>query len=132
MIVDASAVLAVLFAEPDAIRFATAIAHAPTRRMSAVNWLEAAMAIDRRGDDISRGSFAQFFERAAITIVPVTGGHAALARQAFATWGKGRHAAGLNMGDCIAHALARSTGEALLFKGNDFVLTDIAPALKDL
>jgi ribonuclease VapC len=128
MIVDASAVVAILFAEADAGRYAAAITEAPVKTMSAVNWLEAAIAVDRRGGERAKAEFARFFDRAAIEIVPVTNDHAALARAAFAHWGRGTKA-DLNMGDCIAYALSRSTGRPLLFKGDDFTHTDIAPAL---
>jgi ribonuclease VapC len=130
VIIDASAVVAVLFNEPDAKQYADAIAFAPHKSMSALNWLEAAMAVDRRGGERARADFARFFERSGIEIVAVTPEHAALARQAFRTWGRGQPG-GLNMGDCIAYALSRSTGRKLLFKGDDFPRTDIEPALKD-
>ncbi len=128
MIVDASAVVAILFAEPDAGRYADAITGAPVKAMSALNWLETAIAVDRRGSERAKAAFARFFERAAIEIVPVTPDQAALARAAFDQWGRGTKA-DLNMGDCIAYALSRSTGRALLFKGDDFTHTDIVPAL---
>jgi ribonuclease VapC len=131
MIVDASAVLAVLMHEDDAATYAQAIADAPERAMSAVNWLETAMAVDRRGDAAARNAFSDFFDRGDFKIIPVTPEIAALARHAFAEWGKARHRARLNMGDCIAYATARSTGRPLLFKGNDFIHTDIEPAPKD-
>ena len=88
------------------------------------------MAVDRRGGDRARADFSHFFERSGIEIVPVTAEQAELARQAFRTWGRGQPA-DLNMGDCIAYALSRSTGRSLLFKGDDFPRTDIEPALKD-
>jgi ribonuclease VapC len=131
MIVDASAVLAILMAEPDAEQFAGALMHSGQRAMSAVNWLEAALAVDRRGGAAARNQFETFFGRSGIEIVPVTRELALLARKAFDDWGKRRHRASLNMGDCIAYALARQRGEPLLFKGNDFSQTDIEPALKD-
>ena len=131
MIVDASAVLAILMAEADARAFAGAIAHSHPRVMSALGWLETAMAVDRRGDVMARNQFETFFNRAGIDIVPVTQELTLLARQAFTDWGKGKHRAGLNMGDCISYALARWRGEPLLFKGSDFSQTDIEPALKD-
>jgi ribonuclease VapC len=130
MIVDASAVLAILMAEPDASRFAGALTHSAQRTMSALNWLEAAIAVDRKGGPAARNEFESFFARAGIEIVPVTQELAVMARQAHSDWGK-RKPAWLNMGDCIAYALARQRGEPLLFKGNDFSQTDIEPALKD-
>ena len=131
MIVDASAALAILMAEPDAARFAGALMHTGQRTMSAFNWLEVALAVDRRGGPAARNEFESFFGRAGIEIVPVTHELAALARAAFGDWGMRRHRAALNMGDCIAYALARQRSEPLLFKGNDFSQTDIEPALKD-
>ncbi len=130
MIVDASAVVAVLFAEPDAVRYAEAITNAAEKSISALNWLEAAIAVDRRGGPIARAAFDAFFERSGIEIVPITAEHATLARQAFREWGRGQ-AADLNLGDCMAYALSRATGRKLLFKGNDFPQTDVEPALKD-
>ena len=131
MIIDASAVLAILMAEPDAGKFANAITHSWPRTMSALGWLEAAIAVDRRGDTMARNQFEAFFSRSEIEVVPVTLELSAIARQAFADWGKGKHKARLNMGDCIAYALARQRREPLLFKGDDFSHTDIEPALKD-
>ena len=118
-------------AEADADRFAHALTHSWPRAMSVVGWLETAMALDRRGDATSRHELETFFSRSEIEIVPVTLQLTLLARQAFADWGKGKHRARLNMGDCITYALARQRLEPLLFKGNDFAQTDIEPALQD-
>jgi ribonuclease VapC len=93
MIVDASAVLAILFAEPDADRYAAAITHVQPRAMSAVNWFEAAIAIDRRGPDGAAEKFDQLLRRGRIEVVAYTPQHAVLARQAYHAWGKGRHRA---------------------------------------
>jgi ribonuclease VapC len=131
MIVDASAVLAILFAESDAERFAAAIVGTDARAMSAINWFEAAIAIDRRGKGGAATELAALTRRGGIEVVPYDLAQAEIARTAYATWGKGRHRAQLNMGDCAAYALARSRREPLLFKGGDFALTDIEPALKD-
>jgi ribonuclease VapC len=131
MIVDASAVLAILFAEPDRYVFAAAINGARRTAMSAVNWFEAAIAVDRRGTGEMVAGLGLLLERAGTEIVPFTADQAAIARRAHETFGKGRHKAYLNMGDCAAYALAMTRGEPLLFKGGDFSLTDIEPALKD-
>jgi len=131
MIVDASAVLAILFAEPDAERYSATIAVSRPLAMSAVNWFEAAIAVDRRGKPGASEQFDRLLRHGHIEVVAYTPEHAGLARQAYNAWGKGKHRAGLNMGDCAAYALAQSRGEPLLFKGNDFPLTDIEPALKD-
>ena len=123
MIVDTSAVLAVLFDEDDAANFSRAISEAESRRMSAANFVEA--------QTRSGGSrqFDAFIRRANITIEPVTEEQAHVARQAYNDFGKGRHRAGLNFGDCFAYALAKVTGEPLLYKGEDFRRTDVEPVL---
>jgi ribonuclease VapC len=129
VIVDSSALLAVLFGEDDADRFARALAAARDRRMSAINWFEAAINADRHGDPSVLGLFDDLCQRIGVTIEPVTAEHARLARSAHAAFGKGRHRAGLNLGDCFAYALAKATGEPLLFKGDDFTATDVTRAL---
>ena len=121
MIVDTSALIAILRAEPEARAFAIAIADADHRRISAANYLEAAMVIDgsRRFDDLLR--------EAAIAIEPVTAEQAKVAREAYRDFGRGSgHAARLNFGDCFAYALAMTTGEPLLFKGDDFLHVGLA------
>lgn len=130
MIIDTSALLAVLYQEEDAEWFVTAIVTAPTRRMSAANFLEAAINIDSHGDPEASRQFDHFVRQAAIEIAPVTLEQAQIARQAYLDFGKGRHKAALNFGDCFAYALARATGEPLLFKGNDFSNTDIVPVTR--
>ena len=125
MIIDTSALLAILYQEEDAIYFAEAIAVAPVAQMSAVNFLEAAINIDVHGDAEASRQLDAFIRRAGIEIRSVTFEQAQIARQAYLDFGKGRHPAGLNFGDCFAYALVRETGEPLLFKGNDFGKTDI-------
>ena len=127
MIVDTSALIAILRAEADAPRFARALASSTElRRLSAANFLEAAMVIDSSRDVVASQRFDDLIRRAGVTIEPVTAAQAQLARSAYQRYGKGSgHKAGLNFGDCFAYALAKSTGEALLFKGNDFGYTDI-------
>lgn len=128
MIVDTSALVAVLYREPEAATFAERIHAAETCRISVANYVELAMVVEQQlGPDGMRQAEA-FFRRAGIVVEPVTVEHGELARQAFLDFGKGRHKAGLNFGDCFAYALAKATGEPLLFKGNDFALTDIQPA----
>ena len=126
MIVDTSAVLAILFHEDDALHYARAIETADTCRMSAANFLEAAINLDHRGDAAAGRQLDTFIERAQIDIEPVTLEQARIARQAYLDYGKGRHPAGLNFGDVFAYALSKITGESLLFKGRDFPQTDIA------
>ena len=128
MIVDTSAMVAILYREPEAAAFTQLIHDAEACRISVANHLELAMVIERQlGPDGLRQADA-FIRRAGITIEPVTLEHGELARQAFLDFGKGRHRAGLNFGDCFAYALAKATGEPLLFKGEDFGRTDIVAA----
>jgi len=127
MIVDTSALLAILYKEDDAEWFVRAIVTAPICRMSAANFLEAAINIDVHGDPEASRQLDNFVRKAGIEIAAVTAEQAQIARQAYQDFGKGRHKAGLNFGDCFAYALARATDEPLLFKGNDFVHTDILP-----
>lgn len=125
MIVDSSAVLAILFDEPDARRHASAIMGASPCRMSVANVLEASIAVERRGGRAAADELDTLLERAGIELVPVTVEHLETARRAWRRFGKGNHPAALNFGDCFAYALARTTGEPLLFKGEDFARTDI-------
>jgi len=128
MIVDASALLAILFDEPEAEQFAALLAQAEAPCMSAVNYLEAAIRIDQQDSVVATQAFDAFIELSGIAIEPVTVEHTRLARRAYAMFGKGRHRAGLNFGDVFAYALAKSRQEPLLYKGNDFVHTDVTGA----
>lgn len=125
MIVDTSAVLAILYQENDAEAFARAIASEDSCRMSAANFLEAAINIDINGDASASRQFDAFIQRSEIFVEPVTFHHAQIARQAYIDYGKGIHPAKLNFGDCFSYALAKATNEPLLFKGNDFTKTDL-------
>lgn len=125
MIIDTSALIAILFREEDAEWLIRTIANEPECRISAANFLETAIVIDSRGDDEASRQLDHFISRAGIEIVPVTAAQAQIARRAYQDFGKGRHKAKLNFGDCFAYALAIDTGEALLFKGNDFTHTDV-------
>lgn len=125
MIVDTSALLAILFAEPDAERFAEALVEAEEPKISAANYLEAGIVVDSRGGPGRGRQLDALMRRLAISIEPVTEEQAQIARQAHVDFGKGNHPAGLNFGDCLAYALARTTGETLLFKGDDFSRTDL-------
>ena len=125
MIIDTSALLAILYQEGDAVTFSEAIASEPICRMSAANFLEAAINIDAHGNAEASRQLDAFVRNANIVIESVTLDQAQIARQAYLDFGKGRHPAGLNFGDCFAYALARSTGEPLLHKGEDFSKTDI-------
>ena len=126
MIIDTSAIIAILRDEREAAFFARAIADDSNRRVSAVNYVEAAVLIDASGDPIASRRVDDFFKTAQITIETVTETHAQIAREAYQDFGKGSgHPAKLNFGDCFAYALAKSSREPLLFKGSDFIHTDI-------
>ena len=128
MILDTSALVAVLYGEPEARDFVERIRAADVCRISVANHVELSMAIESQlGPNGARQADA-FLRRAGVVVEPVTTEQGDLARQAFLDFGKGRHKAGLNFGDCFSYALARATGEALLFKGDDFALTDIRRA----
>lgn len=127
MIIDTSALLAILYQEDDAERFIKAITTELVCRMSVANFLEAAINIDTHGDAEASRQLDHFIRHAGIMIADITFEQAQIARQAYQDFGKGKHKAGLNFGDCFAYALARQTGEPLLFKGNDFIYTDITP-----
>jgi ribonuclease VapC len=130
MIIDTSAVIAILRDEPEAVSYARAIAGATNRRVSAVNFVESAVVIDASRDPIATRRFDDFIREANIIVEPVTEIQAQIARDAYRDFGKGSgHPAKLNFGDCFAYALARALGEPLLFKGRDFAHTDIASAL---
>lgn len=131
MIIDASALLAIVLAEPDAARYAEAIARAPERRMPSVTWFEAAMQVDGSGDEFAVNRFDDFIREFSIRIIPFTAEHARHARVGRRLYGRSRHPARLNFGDCMVYGVAKAEREPLLFKGNDFAQTDIEPALKD-
>ena len=129
MIIDTSALLAILNREPDAERYETAILTAARCRMSVANVLEASIVVESRGGAEAGHELDAFLEHAGIEPVPVTAEHLATARRAWRHFGKGKHPAALNFGDCFAYALADVTGERLLYKGDDFARTDILAAL---
>lgn len=128
MIVDASAVLAILFEEPEAEQYRRAIADAERSLMSTANFFEAAIVIEARTGIAGGLELDLFVEEAPLQLVAVTAEHAQAARRAWRQFGKGNHPAALNFGDCFSYALAKETREPLLFKGNDFALTDIEAA----
>ncbi len=130
MIVDASALLAVLLDEPEAPAFAAAICDADPAAISVVNYLEVAIRIDRQDSVTLTQKFDRFIEFSGIGLRPVSVSQTRIARQAYAEFGKGRHRAGLNFGDCFAYALAKEAGDTLLFKGADFIHTDLRPAIQ--
>ena len=126
MIIDSSAVVAIVRGEPEAVVFGRWIVAAPSRRMSAANYVETAAVIDSQRNPQASASLDLMLREMRIEIVPFTARQASLARDAYQRFGRGSgHPARLNMGDCYAYALARDLGEPLLYKGNDFALTDI-------
>jgi ribonuclease VapC len=126
VILDTSALVAILRDEPEAESFATAMEGADVRRLSAANFVELASFIDSRRNAYASRRVDDLLDRATITIEPVTERQARIAREAYRDFGKGSgHAAGLNFGDCFAYALAKDLDEPLLFKGNDFAETDV-------
>jgi ribonuclease VapC len=125
MIVDTSAILAILLQEVDASQYAEAIYVAETCRMSAANFLEAAINLDSRLGPAAGRQLDTFVERTLIAIEPVTPEQVRIARQAYLDYGKGSHPAGLNFGDVFAYALSKAMRQPLLFKGDDFSQTDI-------
>lgn len=131
MIIDSSAILAILFAEAEASGFRKIIETADTSRMSAANWLETSLRVDSKNNPLASHVLDDFMRASGIEIVPVSVEQAQLARRAFRVYGKGMgHPAQLNFGDCFAYALAKERDEPLLFKGSDFAATDIRSALE--
>ena len=129
MIVETSAVIAVLRAEPLAESLLRTIARAETRRLSAASYVEIGAVIDRAGDPVASRRVDQFLDEASIEIVAVTPDQARIARQAYRDFCKGSgHRAQLDLGDCFAYALAVESGEPLLFVGEDFSHTDVERA----
>lgn len=125
MIIDSSALIAIVKNEGEAERFARMIEEAPVCRISAVNWMESGILLDRQINGVAGREFDLLVSEAGIIIESVTPRQAALAREAYLIYGKGRHAAGLNFGDCFSYALSKAYKEPLLFKGNDFTQTDV-------
>lgn len=129
MIVDASAIMAMLLDEPERAGFTLTLQTAEARRISAGTWIELS-AVAVRGRAVPLGRLEQFLRDAQLTIEPVTTEQAIIGHDAYRTYGIGsNHRARLNFGDCFAYALAKATGEPLLFKGDEFTHTDIVSAL---
>jgi ribonuclease VapC len=127
MVIDTSAVVAILLDEPERRRFGKAIERDPVRLMSAGTLVESSLVMEVRRHDEGTLGLDRLIRSAAVTIVPVDLEQAQVARTAFHRFGRGRHRAGLNLGDCFAYALAVTSGEPLLFKGDDFGHTDLTP-----
>ncbi len=117
--------MVILLSEPDSESYTRAIEAVDQPKMSAATYLESGVVIDHRGDELAPRAFERFVRRAKIEIVPFDSRQAEIARQAYRDFGKGRHPAGLNFGDCFSYALAKALDEPLLFKGGDFSRTDV-------
>lgn len=125
MVVDSSALLAIFLAEPERDQFLKAITHAPSSSISVANVLETAIVLEARRGPVAGRQLDSLITEAGISIVAVDIVQLEFARSAFRLYGKGRHPAALNFGDCFAYALAKAIGEPLLAKGNDFRKTDV-------
>lgn len=125
MVIDTSAIVAILGMEPESARLAQAIESDTNRLMSAATVVEAGLVIESRYGAAGGREFEILIAKTGLSIEAVTAEQADVAREAWRRFGKGRHSAGLNFGDCFSYALARITGEPLLFKGNDFAHTDV-------
>ncbi len=126
MVIDTSALAAIFFGEPERQQFLDAITSSASRLISAANLFETGIVVESRQGEAAGREFDLFVVRANLQIVPVDAEQADLARMAWRKYGKGRHPAALNFGDCFAYALAKFSGEPLLAKGSDFHLTDIS------
>jgi len=131
MVLDTSAIIAILLKEGERDRFVDAMAADPVHLISSVNALESALVIEARKREAGGREFDLLMHQARIHVVPLAVEHMEEARAAWRRYGKGNHRAGLNFCDCCAYALSRLSGEALLFKGNDFGQTDVIPAVPD-
>jgi ribonuclease VapC len=125
MVIDTSAIVAILEDEPEGASFVRLVAADAIRLLSAVSRVECTCVIEGRRRAAGRAELDLFLREAAIEIAPVTADQAGIACEAFRRFGRGRHPASLNIGDTFAYALAKATGEPLLFKGDDFARTDI-------
>lgn len=130
MILDSSALIAIITNEPERSLFAEALGQAATVAMSTATWFGCCIVVDNRSNPLVARRLDQFVQDADIDLVPVSAEHAHVARVAYRDFGRGSgHPARLNYGDCFAYALATVSGEPLLFKGDDFIHTDVTPAL---
>ncbi|HET8641508.1 MAG TPA: type II toxin-antitoxin system VapC family toxin [Pseudonocardiaceae bacterium] len=129
MVIDTSALVAMLIDEPEAERFEAAVEADTALLMSTASYLETAIVIEHRFGEPGGRELDLWLHRAAVDLVAVTAQQAHIARAAYRKYGKGRHRAGLNYGGCFAYALAKISGEPLLFKGDDFPHTDIPAVL---
>ncbi|UNB51522.1 type II toxin-antitoxin system VapC family toxin [Mycolicibacterium sp. YH-1] len=128
MVIDTSALVAMLTDEPDAELFEARVADDPVRTMSTASYLETAIVIESRFGESGGRELDLWLHRASVSLVAVDADQAEVARAAYRLYGKGRHRAGLNYGDCFSYALAKVSGQPLLFKGDDFGHTDVVAA----
>jgi ribonuclease VapC len=126
MVIDTSALAAIFFSEPEREVFLAAIVGDANPLISAATVLETGIVLEARQGESAGREFDLFVVRANLHVVPVDAEQVELARSAWRKYGKGRHSAALNYGDCFTYALAKTTGEPLLAKGTDFGMTDIA------
>ena len=126
MVLDTSAIAAILFDEPEAPAFEVAIERASVRLLSAASLVELSIVVESRLGEPGGRELDLLLYKAGIEIAPLTREQAEIARRAFRRFGKGRHPAALNFGDCFSYALSKTAGEPLLFKGDDFSRTDVA------
>ena len=129
MVVDTSALIAILFSEPETESFVQALVNDPKKMISAFNILESAIVVEAKKGEAGGRELDLLVHRARIEIISLNGDQVELALAAWRKYGKGNHPAGLNIGDCCAYALAKYSGEPLLFKGGDFSQTDIRPVI---
>jgi ribonuclease VapC len=128
MIVDTSALMAIIQQEPEQPAFISAIFSASERSISAGSWVELGAVLGRRKPELAKG-VEELLDRLGLSIAEVTTEQARIGHNAYLEFGRGRHEARLNFGDCFSYALAKATGRPLLFKGNDFIHTDVIRAL---
>ncbi len=129
MVIDSSALLAILFGEPGAEEYIEALASPGRKLMSSVNKFEAALVVEARKGEAGSAALARLLAAAEVKTMPFDASQAEIAMAAWRRYGKGRHPAGLNLGDCAAYALALTLNDSLLYKGDDFSKTDVVAAL---
>jgi ribonuclease VapC len=129
MVIDTSAILAILFDEPESPSISLAIEEDPIRFISSGTYLETSIVIEARFGEQGGRELDLLMHAAKVEVISVDQEQAEVAREGYRRFGKGRHPAGLDFGDCFAYALSRCTGEKLLFKGDDFSRTDVEAAL---
>ena len=127
MVIDTSAIIAILFDEPERAQFVDAVLADPVRLVAAPTLVEATLVAEAKAGESAGRELDLLLDRLGVTVVACTEKHALLARSAWRRYGRGKHAAALNYGDCFSYAAAKDSGEPLLFKGDDFTKTDVVP-----